>query len=435
MKVKIEGPLSAPIIDGIDFGAMSTEEHKKNIFKDSPHNYSQIPGWMVKEVGDEDCTLVLTRTVNGKEEVQSVLDFQTMYSVYNLGYGKHGKRIRDEVIKHLMSGLPAIPRAMDHPLHAPALKAIRGFTGLDEVLMKSGGVETVETACNIASYFSGRPWFISAKECFHGRSRFARSLSSSPSARNGFEPLFENVRHIPFGDIESLRQALVLLNGMVAAVILEPIQGEGGVNVPPDGYFKAVRELCDEYEILLILDEIQTGFGRTGTDWAFEHEGIKPDLLCGGKAAGGGIFPVSFVAGTKEVMSVIKPGKEGATWSATPVQCIAVMAAIRELSDNNFSERSKEKGALLMRLLKKTARKHPKFIKDIRGRGLFIGVETIFDGGKLSKRLLGEGVWAKETGEDGLTLRFSPPLTITDDQIHEAVLAFDRTLEHLIREV
>lgn len=307
--------------------------------------------------------------------------------------------------------------------------------------MKSGGAEAVETACNIASQFwyqknksvlkSEDPSLVVPDGCFHGRTRLARSLSSSVSARVGFGPLVPHIIHIPYGDAEALRRVLASHRNLVAGFIVEPIQGEAGVIIPPKGYLKKVSELCKEYDVLLILDEIQTGFGRTGSDWVFEREDVKPDLLCGGKADGGGIVPVSFVAGRKEVMSVIQPGTEGATWSGTPIQCVALMAAIKELSDNNLSKQSKEKGEYFLSLLKDLAHKYPHRITEIRGVGLFVGVDTIHDGKKLSVALLEEGLWAKETGEYGQTLRFSPPLIIPKDELARAVLIFEKALLRL----
>ncbi|MDP3725578.1 MAG: aminotransferase class III-fold pyridoxal phosphate-dependent enzyme, partial [bacterium] len=321
------------------------------------------------------------------------------------------------------------------------LEAVKQFTGMDMVIMKSGGVEAVETACNIASQFwhtknksevkSGKPYFVAPHGCFHGRTRFARSLSSSISSRIGFEPLVSNIIHVPYGDTETLRGVLASLRNLVAGFIVEPIQGEAGVIIPPEGYLKRVAELCKEFDVLLILDEIQTGFGRTGSDWVFERECVKPDLLCGGKADGGGIVPVSFIAGQKGVMSVMQPGTEGATWSGTPIQCIALMAAIKELSDNNLSKQSKEKGGYFLALLKDLARKYPDIVTEIRGMGLFVGVDTIYDGTKLSHALLEEGLWAKETGENGGTLRLSPPLIIPKDELARAVSIFERALLRL----
>ncbi|MBI2109372.1 MAG: aspartate aminotransferase family protein [Parcubacteria group bacterium] len=443
MFVDIKGLPDNPTIDGIDFSKLSAEDHKKMVAKHAPHNYYQIPGWVVIGRGQNDWTLRIKRTKEGKEEEKRVLDFQTMYSTLNAGI--LNERVKKTVIEFLEKGhTPAIPRAIDHLFHAPALEAIRKLTGMDMILMKSGGAETVETACSIAfQYWKHKnqkesrdteemfPYIISAKNNFHGRTRMSRSLSTSDSSRKNIGPLIANVIHVPFNDTAAITEAIEHNEGEVAAVILEPIQGEGGVRVPDGTYLKEVESLCHKNNVLFILDEIQTGFGRAGADFAFEYYKVKPDLLCAGKAAGGGIVPVSFVAGKKEVMSVIKPGTEGATWSATPIQCLAVMLAIKELSDNKLSEQSAEKGAYALALLKKLQEKYPDVITDIRGKGLFIGVDTIYDGKKLSAALLEEGLWAKETGEDGKTLRLSPPLIIPEGELDRAVSIFEKALLRL----
>ena len=259
----------------------------------------------------------------------------------------------------------------------------------------------------------------------------SRSLSTSGSSRKNVGPLIQHVIHVPFNDVSAIQSTIEKNEGNVAAVILEPIQGEGGVRMPNENYLKEVETLCRKHGVLFILDEIQTGFGKTGADFAFEYYKVNPDLLCSGKAAGAGIVPVSFVAGKKEVMSVIKPGTEGATWSATPIQCLAVMLAIKELSDNNLAAQSAEKGAYMFSLLQELAKKHPDIITDIRGKGLFIGIDTIHEGKKLSAALLEEGLWVKETGEDGKTMRLSPPLIIPKEEIQKAVSIFEKGIQRL----
>lgn len=443
MFVDIQGLPENPTIDGVDFSKLSTKEHKQMIAEFSPHNYHQIPGWAVVGRGSNNWTLRIRRTHDGKEEEKEVLDFQTMYSTLNAGV--LNEHILDTVQKFFSCGyLPAIPRAIDHLFHAPALTAIRKCTGMDMVLMKSGGAEAVETACSIAFQYwinqnplleeqaseNKLPFIISARGNFHGRTRMSRSLSTSDSSRKNFGPLIANVIHVPFNDVATIEQAVKHNKGMIAAVILEPIQGEGGVRVPDDSYLRDVEKICKENGVLFILDEIQTGFGRTGTDFAFEYYKVAPDLLCGGKAAGGGIVPVSFVAGKKKVMSIIKTGTEGATWSATPIQCLAVMLAIKELSLNKLSEQSAKKGSYVLSLLKTLQEKYPDVITDVRGKGLFIGVETVKEGRELSVALLEEGLWAKETGENGRTLRFSPPLIIPEKELDHAVSIFEKALQH-----
>jgi len=447
MEVRITGslPKGSIKIGDIDFGKFGPEDHKRFSREFAPHNYHQIPGWVVDGVGKEDCTLLLKRQREGRVEGKQVLDFQAMYSVHNFGYKEIYNHIVHDVVEYLIyqRAPKAIPRAQDHKYHSPAIEAVRQSTGLDCVLMKSGGVETVETACNIASKFwykthnqRGQNFnvFIVAQNNFHGRSNRARSFSSSPSAREGYGPFLSNVHHVKYGNIDHLKTALELYRGNAVAFIVELVQGEGGVFVPPHDYIPSAKELCEKYGTLFIADEIQTGFGRTGRDWAYEHYDILPDLLCAGKAAGGGILPVSFVAGRKVIMSCIDPGTEGATWSAAPIQCVALVAAIRELSLNKLSQKSADKGDAFLAYLNKVRERFPNLITDIRGQGLFVGIDTVFDAQKFSEVLLEKGVWAKETGvtrEDGTmkTIRFSPPLTISDTQLQNCAHAFESVLK------
>ena len=435
-------------VGGVDFSDMGPEKLKCIIRHLAPHNYHQIPGWIVSGLGDEDCTLILQRERHGTVKTKKVTDCQAMYSVNNFGYRKIYKRILKDIVAYLMDpeAPKATPRAQDHKYHPPALIAIIQFTGLDKALMKSGGCETVEAACNIASLFQHRKHgtpdlgrksvFIVPGNNFHGRSNRALSFSDRQQTRDKFGPLLENIVHVSYGNLEELRTALDLNKGYVIAFVVEPVQGEGGVIVPPKDYIPGAAKLCKEYDTLLILDEIQTGFGRTGTDWAYERYGILPDLLCAGKAAGGGIVPVSFVAGKAEIMNCIQPGDEGATWSATPIQCIAVTSAIRELSRNNLSERSAKMGSRLLDNCTHLQDMFPDLITDVRGQGLFIGIDTVFDGKMVSQMLLEEGVWAKETGRADAhgtirTIRLSPPLTITDQQLYKVYRAFIRVFEKL----
>src|SRR3989344_2797226 len=449
MKVKITGSFKKGDlkVGNVDFATFSLEDHKRIIRELSPHNYHQIPGWISVETGDEDCTLVLGHDDKGEREEKTVLDFQSMYSVHNFGY--KNPRILRAIVDYLTDkkAPKALPRALDHAYHTPALVATTKFADMDWALFKSSGVESVETACNTASTFyhderglkeniKDGPIFVVANGCFHGRTRGPRSFSSSPSARNRFGPLLPDscIRHVPFGDAEALRFVLFSNSGLVAAVLLETIQGEGGVIIPPHGYLERVRRVCTEYGVLLIFDEIQTGFGRTGTDWVWEQEDAKPDILIFGKADGGGIIPVSGIAGRKEIMSCIQHGTEGATWSATPIQCIAITESIRELYDNDLSSEARRKGEIFMSFLNLLKPLFPESIVDVRGRGLFGAIETTHDGKKFSLILLEEGVRAQETGETGKILRLSPPLNITEEQLFEATEAIKRALRRLEKE-
>ncbi|MAG12919.1 hypothetical protein CL630_03880 [bacterium] len=445
MHVKITGLPHHPTINGVDFSELSTKEHKRIIRELSPRNYHQVKDWMVVGKGKREGTLLLQRTLpDGMEEQKEVFDCHAMYSACNFGHGD----IFSDILKHCglenfwNHQVPALPKSIDHKFQAPALTALKHLTGLDMFLLKSTGAEAVETAINTSFKYVfikrgrrevSKPIIIVPKNNFHGRTRLARSLSSSPLSREGFGPLLGGsvVRHTPYNCVSAIKELVRRHRKNIIAIVLEPVQGEGGVIVPSRDYLRQVAEICRENDMVFILDEVQTGYGRTGSNFAYEQCGFLPDLLCGGKAAGAGIIPVSFVAGRRDIMESIEEGTEGATWSATPIQCFALMSAIKALCDNNLSEESAQKGKYLHDLLKRLSEKYLDIITDVRGQGLFVVIETVFNGKAFSQALLDlpqGAIWAKETGEDGKAIRISPPLTLPKEEIPKIVSSFEKVL-------
>ncbi|KKU78326.1 MAG: Ornithine aminotransferase [Parcubacteria group bacterium GW2011_GWA2_47_7] len=443
MFVDIRDLPDSPTVNGITFFKLPAQEHKRMIAEHTPSYYRRIPGWVVIGRGKNDWTLRIKRTADGAEEEKEVLDFLAMYTV--LSAGVLNERMAKVLIEFLkQKHAPAVPHTIDHLFHAPALEAVRKFTGMDMVIMKSGGAEAVETAVNIAfQYWVQRnkekyenadgslPYIIAAKNNFHGRTLLARSLSSNDIVRKTCGPVVHNVIHVPFNDVPSIGKAFEAHAGEIAAIILEPIQGTAGVRVPDEEYLSAVRSLCDKNDAVFILDEIHTGFGVIGADFACELYGVTPDLLCAGKAAGAGIIPVSFVAGKREIMSAVKPGTEGATWSAAPIQCLALLLAIQELSDKKLSEQAARKGAYARTLFERLQKKIPEVITGVRGKGLLMGIDTIYEGKRVADALLEEGLWVKEGGAGGKTIRLSPPLTVPEEDIERAVALFEKALARL----
>ncbi|MCL6594558.1 MAG: aminotransferase class III-fold pyridoxal phosphate-dependent enzyme, partial [Alicyclobacillus sp.] len=229
----------------------------------------------------------------------------------------------------------------------------------------------------------------------------------------GFGPLLPGFQSVPFGDADALARAI---NERTAAVIFEPIQGEGGIIVPPDGYLRAVRELCDRHHVLMVADEIQTGLGRTGQMFACQWEQVQPDLFILGKALGGGILPISAVAGKRAVMEVFTPGSHGSTFGGNPLACAVAQASLDVLIEEDLPGRARRLGPWLMQQLQ--ALNHP-VIREVRGRGLLIGMELTEPAAPWCHRLLQAGLLCKETHER--VLRFAPPLVITQDELTEAV--------------
>jgi ornithine--oxo-acid transaminase len=305
------------------------------------------------------------------------------------------------------------------------------LTGMDQALPMNSGAEAVETALKAA-----RKWAYTVKRVpadraeiivcdgnFHGRTIAIVGFSSVPQYRDGFGPFPAGFRSVPFGDAAALRAAITL---NTAAFLVEPIQGEGGINVPPPGYLAEVARICRGQNVLLICDEIQSGLGRTGRLLACQHDGVKPDAMTLGKALGGGLLPVSLFLARRDVMQVFKPGDHGSTFGGNPIAAAVGLAALDTLIEENLIERSARLGAHLLARLR--AIRNP-VIREVRGRGLFAGVELHRDlasAAAVATRLLQAGVLTKDTHRN--TVRFAPPLIIEESEVDWAV---DRVAEVL----
>ena len=269
----------------------------------------------------------------------------------------------------------------------------------------------------------GQAEIIACEGNFAGRTITAISFSSEPLYRAGFGPFTPGFRLVPYGDPEALEAAIT---PNTAAFIVEPIQGEGGVIVPPDGYLRRVRELCTRHDVLLIADEIQTGLGRTGRLFACDHEGVRPDIVAIGKALSGGFYPVSAVLASREILGVFTPGTHGSTFGGSPLACAVARAALRVLVEEDLVANAAAVGDHFMARLREVASPH---VREVRGRGLLIGVELRPEAGgarRFCEALQGEGILAKETHVD--TIRFAPPLIITKDEIDWAMERIARVL-------
>jgi ornithine--oxo-acid transaminase len=305
------------------------------------------------------------------------------------------------------------------------------LTGMDQALPMNSGAEAVETALKAA-----RKWAYTVKRVpadraeiivcdgnFHGRTIAIVGFSSVPQYRDGFGPFPPGFRSVPFGDAAALRAAIT---PNTAAFLVEPIQGEGGINVPPAGYLAEVARICREQNVLLICDEIQSGLGRTGKLLACQHDGVKPDAVTLGKALGGGLLPVSLFLARRDVMQVFKPGDHGSTFGGNPIAAAVGLAALDTLIEENLIERSARLGAHL--LIRLAAIRNP-IIREVRGRGLFAGVEldrNLASAATVATRLLQAGVLTKDTHRN--TVRFAPPLIIEESEIDWAA---DRVAEVL----
>lgn len=298
------------------------------------------------------------------------------------------------------------------------------LTGSAKILPMNSGAEAVESAVKAARKWGYEQRGIPENEAeiitcannFHGRTISIVSFSTDPSARNGFGPFTPGFNVIPFGDIAALRAAIT---PKTAAFLVEPIQGEAGVIIPPAGYFQEVRELCTQHGVTLILDEIQTGLGRTGRLLAEEHEGIEADVTLIGKALSGGFYPVSAVLSNADVLGVLRPGEHGSTFGGNPLAAAIARAALRVLVEEGMIENSERLGAYFLEKLRGVRSDK---IKEVRGRGLMLAVELKPEAGPARAAVLelkDRGILAKDT--HGSTIRISPPLVITQDQVDWAL--------------
>jgi putrescine aminotransferase len=296
----------------------------------------------------------------------------------------------------------------------------------------NSGTEAVEGAIKLARLYSGKTEIISTKNAYHGVSMGALSATGRDVFRKPFEPLLNGFCHVPFGDIEAMEAAIT---PQTAAVILEPIQGEGGINVPAPGYLRKVRQLTKKHGVLLILDEVQTGMGRTGRMFACEHEGVVPDILCLAKALGGGVMPIGCFMSTSKIWKVLEPNPSihNSTFGGNPLACTAASACIEVLLEEHLPARAAVMGNYFMRGFERLRDKYEGCISDIRGRGLLIGLE--FSSKELREKvqveLFHRGVLVAATMNANRTMRIEPPLIITESQINIMLDTLDAILSEI----
>ncbi len=422
-------------INGTRIGDLSPKGHEDIEKNMGGQNYKPLENVVVSHVQDSSTLICRKPDPNdiNKFIEEELTDGLCCYSAVN--QGQLNQSIVDAVVKHLTEEkLPTVPRSIRHKYMSAFLMAVTGITEMDRVVPKVAGVEAPELMFKLSRRWGyevkGIPVneaiVVAAKGNFHGRSMTAISLSDDPDAKENFGPFVPGIELVPFNDIDALETLFKDKGDKIASYLVEPIQGEAGVIVPDDDYFKKVRQLCDDYNILLAMDEVQTGFGRTGANFAHQLFGVKPDLMGCGKAAGGGILPVSFVAGRDDVIGVLTPGSEGSTFGGYPLASVVSVYAIKAMVDENLAECARTRGAQLLNHFEDIKAEFPDKIKEVRGRGLLTAFEMHnaphLDGHTVSVELLNRGVYAKETHHS--TVRVAPALTIQAwqiDNIAEAV--------------
>ena len=398
---------------------MNTQEYLDLENEYGAHNYKPLDVVLTKGEG------VWVWDVDGKR----YLDCLAAYSAVNQGH------CHPAIMKTMMAqaqNLTLTSRAFRNDQLGYFYKEICELTRSHKVLPMNSGAEAVETVIKAVRKWGYQVKGIPADKAeiivctnnFHGRTITIVGFSTDPTARSGFGPFTPGFKIIPFGDADALEAAIT---PNTAGFLVEPIQGEAGVIIPKAGYLKAAREICDRHNVVLILDEIQTGLGRTGRLLAEEHEGIEADLTLVGKALSGGFYPVSAVLSNKEVMDVLQPGEHGSTFGGNPLACAIARTAMRVLKEEKMIENASQMGDYFLAGLKTIQSPH---IKEVRGRGLMIAMELFQETGgarPFCYKLADRGMLCKETHEN--TIRFAPPLVIKKEEVDWAIQQIDAVMK------
>jgi len=397
---------------------LSGAEHIELVETYAAHNYHPLPVVVAKAEG------AWVEDADGKR----YLDMLAAYSAVNFG---HSNPALLDVARAQLDRVTLTSRAFHNDQLGPLAKALAELCGMEAILPMNTGAEGVETAIKTARKWGykkkgvpdGKAKIICCSENFHGRTTTVVSFSTDPQCRDGFGPFTPGFEIVKYGDIDALRNAI---DDHTVAFLVEPIQGEAGIIVPPEGYLRQVRELCTEKNVLFIADEIQSGLGRTGKTFCVEHDGVVPDIFILGKALGGGIMPISAVVSSREILSVFTPGDHGSTFGGNPLACAVARKVVEILETGEYQQRAAELGDYLLGRLR--AIKTDK-VKDIRGRGLWIGIEFKPEAGVAKKyctALMEAGMLCKDTHAQ--TMRLAPPLVISEEDIDWALERIEKVL-------
>ena len=393
-----------------------TEELLALAEQHAAHNYHPLPVVIAEAEG------AWVTDVEGKR----YLDMLAAYSALNFGH-RHPRLV--EAAHRQIDRLTLTSRAFHNDMFPPFCRDLAALAGKDMVLTMNTGAEAVETAIKAVRKWAhkvkkvpeGKAEIIVCANNFHGRTVTIVSFSTDEQYRDGFGPFTPGFRIIPYGDAGALSAAIT---PNTCAFLVEPIQGEAGIVIPPAGFLKEAAELCKQNRVLLITDEIQSGLGRTGKLFAYMHEGVRPDAVIVGKALSGGFYPVSAVLASKEVLGVFNPGDHGSTFGGNPLACAVARAALHVLVDEKLPERSAELGAYFLGRLQTL---HSPELKEVRGRGLWIGIELHGKARPYCEALKEEGILCKETHDH--VIRIAPPLTITREEIDWAFERIQKVIE------
>jgi ornithine--oxo-acid transaminase len=396
----------------------TTEQHIALVEHYAAHNYHPLPVVVAKAEG------VWVEDVEGRR----YMDMLAAYSAVNFG---HCNAELIAAVQEQLTKVTLTSRAFHNDQLGPLCRELAELCGMEAVLPMNSGAEGVETAVKTARKWgyekkgvpADQAKIICCENNFHGRTTTIVSFSTDPLARTGYGPYMPGFEITKYGDIAALDTAI---DDHTVAFLVEPIQGEAGIIVPPEGYLRQVRELCTRRNVLFIADEIQSGLGRTGYTFACDHAAVKPDIYILGKALGGGIMPVSAIVSTREILSVFTPGSHGSTFGGNPLACAIARKVVEILKTDCYQKNARELGAYLFDRLRAIPSDK---VREIRGRGLWVGIEFHESAGtarQYCERLMAEGLLCKDTHQQ--TMRLAPPLCITRDELDWALERLEKVL-------
>lgn len=411
---------------------MDNMDNAKKIFKETVENYKKYHNPSLAKLYkfggynsiEWECEGVYVRDIYGKEYI----DCAGGYGVFSLGH-RHPEVVA--AVKAQLDRMPLSSKVFFSSHLGNLAKKLAEITPGDLTFsfFCNSGAEAVEGALKLARLATGKAQIISAVNAFHGKTYGALSVSGRPIFQEGFEPLLPELYHVPFGNVRELKEAI---NDKTAAVILEPIQGEGGIVLPDDSYWPEVRRICNEKNVLLIADEVQTGLGRTGKMFAVEHYGVVPDIMTLAKALGGGVMPIGAFIAIPSVWNCFKsnPLVHTSTFGGNPLACVAAIKTLEILERDRLADRAFEMGEYLIEKLLNLKKIYPEVINFVRGKGLLIGVELTKEGigGALIPEMVKRGVTAGYTLNMPRVIRFEPPLIIQKKELDKVISVFEESI-------
>lgn len=440
---------SADYLENVLGGRKLNPEDRKHIIQQTLDNFDDYfnRGFLHyrKSVAEAEDFAAIEWTGQGSiiEDImgRKFIDCLGGFGVYNMGI-RHPKIVA--AVKAQLDRMPISSQELLDPLRGYLAELLGELTPgeLQDCFFINNGTDAVEGALKLARLYTKKPGFIATTGGFHGKSMGSLSVMGRAVYRKPFEPLLRHVHFVDFGDAKDMERELRKLASLgedIAAVILEPVQGEAGAVVPPDDYLPRVRQLCDEYKVLLILDEVQTGMGRTGRNFACELYNVVPDILCLGKALGGGVMPLSCFMSAPGIWKVLEdnPFLHSSTFGGNPLACAAGIAAVNVLLEEKLAEQAAEKGAYLLEQLRKLHATHPDIIKEVRGKGLLIGIEFSdrLVGYRVAAGLFKRGVLVAGTLLSARTIRIEPALNISRELLDRMLDRLDDVLKEVRKQL